>query len=139
MYLFTSCKIELFFIEKIKYNFVTNKTSVKLVFNYETMENQRRVEYWHEWSEEAKNDLMLEVKMLKEKLNTTQLEMARKQIELCLVNFEDAYGVIHMLACDMKRDHDVHAYVDRSIDYIKYMCQVKGFYEGLMCGIHNEV
>ena len=103
------------------------------------MEKQRRVEYWHEWSEEGKNEFKLEMKMLKEKLNAEQIERTRKQLKMCLVNFENIYEVVHMYACDLERDHDVHAYVERSVDYIKYMCQVKGFYEGLMCGINNEI
>lgn len=102
------------------------------------MLNEGRVEYWHEWSEKGKAKLRHDLEILEKKLNEDQLKEAKSQIQLCLANFDSIYEVVHILASDLDKDHDVYAYVDRSVDYIKYMSQDANYYEGLLCGIHNK-
>lgn len=98
-----------------------------------------RVEYWHDWSEEGRDAMKKELEMLEKKLNEDQMKVAGSQLKLCLANLDSIYEVVHILASDLDKDHDVHAYVDRSVDYIKYMSQDAKYREGLLCGINNRV
>ena len=78
-----------------------------------------------------------EIEMLKKKLNEYQLKKQSHKYSY-VANFDSIYEVVHILASDIDKDHDVYAYVDRSVDYIKYMSQDANYYEGLLCGIHNK-
>ena len=98
----------------------------------------KRVEYWHEWCREDNERFQTELRTLRDALTETQKKDAQGKMKLCLANFEKVFEYLNIYASYIDKDHSVYAYVSRNVEYMRYMCQIPGYKEGLMTGFYEN-
>ena len=94
--------------------------------------------YYDDWSSEGCNAFKEEVKNLYERLTESERVEAKKLVVDCIANFDNVWELLNLVHTTGHIKGAVLYYVDRLIELLKYRCQEKGFYDGLMMGFNQE-
>lgn len=96
------------------------------------------IQYYDDWSRDGCNAFKEEVKKLYDGLADPERVEAKKLVVYCIANFDNVWELLNIVHTRGDIKKAVLDYVDRLMGMLKYRCQERGFYDGLMMGFNKE-